>query len=741
MRSGDSDVLRFSALSGVSSEEIQRIVRFEEPSPSTILGPKLVRRGEKEILWIRAYLPRAWKAWVTINEKKKPMEMVKRQFYEARLDKEPGPVRYTISFEDSSGFVEEREDPYSFDPLITDFDLHLIGEGTHRKSYEKLGAHVKTVDGVKGIHFAVWAPNARSVSVVGDFNHWRIGAHPMNSRGSSGIWELFVPRVAPSELYKFAIRSNIDGSVMLKTDPYAFETELRPNTAAVVSDLEAHAWRDEEWMDRRSKESSLDRPISMYEVHLGSWMKKGDTHLSYRELADQLVAYVEKMGFTHIELMPVMEHPLDDSWGYQVVNFYAPTSRFGRPSDFMYLVDKCHQRGIGVILDWVPGHFPKDDYGLALFDGTNLYNHADPRQGLHPEWGTLIFNFDRKEVRTFLISNALFWLEKYHVDGLRLDAVASMIYLDYARRPGEWIPNDHGGNENLAAISFLRELNKVVHSYFPSAITIAEESTAWPGVTSPVELGGLGFDLKWNMGWMHDTLDYFGKDPVYRKHHQNNLTFGLWYGFSERFVLVLSHDEVVYGKRSLLDKMPGDAWQKFANLRLLLGFMFTHPGKKLLFMGGEFGQWSEWNFRSGLDWGLADQPQHSNLSAFVRDLNRLYADRKELHELDFSPEGFEWIDFQDSESNVITFVRKSKKGKKLLVAFNMSPVPRFNYRVGAPEGGRYKEVLNSDASEYGGSGLGNFGGLESTRIPWNNRPFSLNLILPPLGMLVFSPEK
>jgi 1,4-alpha-glucan branching enzyme len=708
LRSGDSEAHRFRVLTSVNSDDIERIVRFEEPSPGRTLGPKIVKRGGAEVLLIRAYLPRAQKAWVTISGDKKPMEMVRSQFYEARLAKENKPSRYTISFVDASGFEEEREDPYSFGPIITDFDLHLIGEGTHRKSYEKLGAHVMTLDGVEGVHFAVWAPNARCVSVVGDFNHWRTGAHPTNSRGPSGLWELFVPRLVPSELYKFAIRSNIDGSVTLKTDPYAFETELRPNTAAVVSDLGGHVWKDKKWLEGRSGTSSLDRPISIYEVHLGSWKKKADSYLSYREIADQIVPYVEKLGFTHIELMPVMEHPLDDSWGYQVVNFYAPTSRFGNPSDLMYLVDKCHQRGIGVILDWVPGHFPRDDYGLAFFDGTHLFSHADPRQGLHTEWGTLIFNFSRNEVRTFLISNAIFWLEKYHVDGLRIDAVASMLYLDYARQPGEWVPNEHGGKENLAAISFLRELNQAVHSYFPGAITIAEESTAWPGVTSPVDAGGLGFDLKWNMGWMHDTLEYFSKNPVHRKYHQNNLTFGLWYGFDEKFVLVLSHDEVVYGKKSLLDKMSGDVWQKFANLRLLYGFMFAHPGKKHLFMGGEFGQWGEWNFRTGLEWGQADQPLHSNLSLFVQDL---------------------------------TFIRKSKEGKKLLVAFNMSPVARFDYWVGVPEHCHYKEILNSDASEYGGSGLGNLGGVDSVRVPWNGRPYSLSLTLPPLAMVVFLPEK
>jgi 1,4-alpha-glucan branching enzyme len=606
-------------------------------------------------------------------------------------------------------------------------------------------------NGVRGVHFAVWAPNAVSVSVVGNFNHWLAGAHPLDVRGSSGIWEIFIPRIGPGELYKFAIKAG-EGpqKVLLKTDPYAFKSQLRPDTAAVVADLDAYEWGDGQWMEGRSSEGllHLDRPISVYEVHLGSWKRKKDnndggasSYMSYRELADQLIPYIKRLGFTHIELMPIMEHPLDDSWGYQVVNYYAPTSRYGDPADFMYLVDRCHQNGIGVILDWVPGHFPKDDYGLALFDGTHLYEHADPRKGVHPEWGTLIFNYSRNEVRTFLISNAVFWFERYHADGLRLDAVASMLYLDYARGAGEWLPNEHGGRENLEAISILRELNQVVHSYFPRAVVIAEESTAWPGVTKRVEEEGLGFDLKWNMGWMHDTLDFFSKDPIYRKHHQGSLTFSLWYAFSEKFMLVISHDEVVYGKRSMLNKMPGDTWQKFANLRLFYGYMFTHPGKKHLFMGCEFGQWDEWNFRKGLDWELADQPMHAGLSLFVRDLNRLYHERRELSELDFSPTGFEWIDFQDASQSVITFLRKSRDGSPLLIVLNMTPVPRTEYRVGAPRSGFYRELLNSDASEYGGSGVGNLGGVHSAPIPWNNRPHSITLTLPPLALLVLTPEE
>jgi len=740
-----------SLISTVEKREIELVLRFEESQPETILGPKLKTLNGKEVLSIRAYLPRAVKAWVNIQGRKREMRSLGgARFYEAQVDPTLASVRYTISFVDESGYTEEREDPYSFPPFVSDLDLYLIAEGTHRRSYEKLGAHVMERDGVEGVNFAVWAPNAASVSLVADFNHWQVGAHPMNRRGSSGVWEIFIPRIGPSELYKYAIRSNVDGNVVTKTDPYAFRCQFRPNTAAVVVDLGSYGWHDREWMERRSKETdSLDRPISVYEVHLGSWRRnEGDgaghssspRYLTYRELADQLIPYVAKLGFTHIELMPIMEHPLDDSWGYQVVNYYAPTSRFGAPEDFMYFVDKCHERGIAVILDWVPGHFPKDEYGLALFDGTHLYNHADPRQGVQLEWGTLIFNYSRNEVRTFLISNAVFWFERYHIDGLRLDAVASMLYLDYARRPGEWIPNEYGGRENLAAVSFLRQLNQVVHAEYPNALTIAEESTAWPGVTRPAEEGGLGFDLKWNMGWMHDTLDYFSEDPIFRRYHQGNLTFSLWYAFSERFMLVLSHDEVVYGKRSMISKMPGDEWQKFANLRLCYGYMFTHPGKKHLFMGGEFGQWSEWDFRVSLDWKVASQPLHAKLAGFLQDLNRIYRERKELSELDFSDDGFEWIDFLDADRSIITFVRKSRDGGMVLVACNMTPVPRFDYRVGVPRAGYFREILNSDALEYGGSGLGNMGGVSSSPIPWNNRPQSVNLTMPPLGIVVFSQE-
>src|SRR5487761_947312 len=739
-------------ISSVSEQEIARISRFEEHNPSEILGPKLVKRDGRAILSIRAYLPRALRAWIYFPNLAKKIEMAQiygTNFYEAQFEDElansPEKNRYVISSEDSAGYVQENEDAYAFSPIMSDFDIYLFSEGTHRRSYEKMGAHQIELDGVKGAHFAVWAPNARSVCLIGNFNHWTVGENPMISRGSSGIWELFVPRIKVSEVYKFAIKSNVDRRILEKTDPYAFETEIRPRTAAIVADLSEYEWQDGEWMLRRSNESSLVKPISVYEVHLGSWRRKKndgaknseDRFLSYREIADELVPYVKKMGFTHVELLPVMEHPLDDSWGYQVVNYYAPTSRFGKSSDLMFLIDQCHQHGIGVILDWVPAHFPKDEYGLALFDGTHLFNHADKRLGEFLEWGTYAFNYSRNEVRSFLISNANFWFQRYHADGLRIDAVASMLYLDYARKPGEWLPNKFGGRENLDAVSFLKELNSVVHSEQRNVLMIAEESTAWPGVTHPVESGGLGFDMKWNMGWMHDTLDYFTTDSIFRKYHHNNLTFSLIYAFSERFILVFSHDEVVYGKRSMLNKMSGDVWQKFANLRLCYGYLYTHPGKKLLFMGSEFGQWNEWNFRSSLDWDLLQNPLNSELELFVKDLNRLYNSKKELHEQDFSHEGFEWIDFHDTEQSVISFMRKAQTEEHFVVVVcNMTPVPRYNYRIGVPSSGYYQEILNSDAREYGGSGVGNLGGVDSEPVSVHGKSHSIKVTLPPLGVLV-----
>ncbi|MEM3737710.1 MAG: 1,4-alpha-glucan branching protein GlgB [Candidatus Bathyarchaeia archaeon] len=733
----------------VRDEEILRIINFEESNPHVILGPHKFRSEGEEVVSVRAYLPRAAKAWVNTGDEstKKRLEMTPIHpsgFYEAQLPANYITENYVIEFIDLSGYIEMREDPYRFEPEITSYDLWLLGEGKHYKSYEKLGAHIVNRGGVEGVRFAVWAPNAQSVSVVGDFNHWAVGVHPMKALGVSGVWELFIPRLREGEPYKYAVKSRFDVRVRLKGDPYAFRAEGRPRTASLVTELEDYRWGDDGWLLSRASKNWLEEPLSIYEVHLGSWRRKsrgeGANFLNYREIADQLVPYVKEMGFTHIELLPVMEHPLDRSWGYQISYYFSPTSRYGSPKDFMYFVDKCHQEGIGVILDWVPAHFPKDDFALAMYDGTHLYEHSDPRRGEHPDWGTLIFNYGRNEVKNFLISSALFWLDKYHVDGLRIDAVASMLYLDYSRRNGEWLPNKYGGRENLEAIEFLKELNEVVHKMHPYALMIAEESTTWLGVTKPTYSSGLGFDFKWNMGWMHDALTYFSKDPIFRSYHHNIITFSLIYAFSENFILVLSHDEVVYGKRALLSKMPGDEWQKFANLRLLLGYMFTHPGKKLLFMGGEFGQWNEWWFERELDWDLLSRPPHAKLRLYVSDLNKIYREEKALHELDHHPSGFEWIDCNDTSQSVISYLRRSKHGDLLAVVCNMTPVPRCNYRIGVPKMGYWAELLNSDAKEYGGSGVGNLGGLHSENIPWHGRPFSLNLTLPPLGILVFKLE-
>ena len=631
---------------------------------------------------------------------------------------------------------------YPFPQILTDFDLHLIGEGTHYKNYEKLGAHVREVKGVNGVHFAVWAPNAEGVCVIGDFNGWDGISHRMRMLGSSGIWEIFIPGLFEGEIYKFNIQSK-SGEILEKADPYAFRSEIRPKSASIVHDIDKYTWNDAKWLSEREHHNALDAPISMYEVHLGSWMRvpeDGNRYLSYRELAQKLAEYVKDMGYTHVQLMPVTEHPLDASWGYQTIGYFAPTSRFGKPEEFMYFVDYMHQNGIGIILDWVPAHFPKDGHGLSRFDGTCLYEHADPRKGEHQDWGTLIFNYGRNEVRNFLLSNALFWLDKYHIDGLRVDAVASMIYLDYSRQPGEWIPNQYGGNENLEAIDFLKRFNEVVHSTHPGVLTIAEESTAWTGVSRPTYLGGLGFSLKWNMGWMNDTLCYFSKDPIHRKYEHDNLTFSLLYAFTENFILVLSHDEVVHGKRSLLDKMPGDFHQRFANMRALYGYMYGHPGKKLLFMGGEIGQWWEWNHDESIHWHLLQYESHQGIQRYVRDLNRLYQSEPALYEVDFDYHGFEWIDFRDAEGSIISFVRRGKDPEDFLVfVYNFTPVARMDYRVGVPKGGFYKEVMNSDSWSYWGGNMGNFGGIWADEMPWHGRPSSLSLTIPPLSMVVMKP--
>jgi 1,4-alpha-glucan branching enzyme len=624
-------------------------------------------------------------------------------------------------------------------PFLTDFDIYLLSEGTHYRTYEKLGAHLTEQNGVLGTHFAVWAPNACGVAVIGDFNGWRAGLHSMRPRGTSGIWEIFIPGLRAGTLYKYAIASQYNDYHVTKADPYAFAAETRPQTASKVWDVDGYTWQDQQWMARRGQAHSYHAPMSIYEVHLGSWRRvpeDGNRWLSYRELGQQLADYCHHMGYTHVELLPISEHPLDASWGYQTVGYFAPTSRFGTPQDFMCFVDLLHQRGIGVILDWVPAHFPRDEHGLAFFDGTHLYEHADPRLGEHQDWGTFIFNYGRREVSNFLISNALFWLDKYHIDGLRVDAVASMLYLDYSRKEGEWVPNRFGGRENIDAIEFLRRLNSRVYSEYPDVLTIAEESTAWPGVSRPTYVGGLGFGYKWDMGWMHDTLRYLDHDPVHRKYHHNELTFRMLYAFTENYLLPLSHDEVVHGKRSLLSKMTGDPWQQFANLRLLYGYMYAQPGKKLLFMGGEFGQWDEWNHDRSLDWHLTHSPLHNGLQRWVRDLNTFYRGEPALHQLDCDSAGFEWIDANDFEQSALTFLRKGQNlDEQIVVACNFTPVPRYNYRIGVSHGGFWEESLNSDAPLYGGSGQGNLGGVEAAPVPWHGRAYMLTVTLPPLGVV------
>jgi 1,4-alpha-glucan branching enzyme len=648
--------------------------------------------------------------------------------------------------EDTPGI--EQEDSSS---IFSDFDLYLFGQAKHYRIYEKMGAHQRTVNGVAGIHFAVWAPNALTVSVIGDFNDWKRGANPMQLRHQElGVWECFVPGLHPGALYKYAIYSRFNNYTVDKTDPYGFAAELRPLTASIVADIHRHRWQDHTWMEQREQYQKMSSPFSIYEVHLGSWRHAPERHvegnpeedryLTYRELAHSLAPYVKNLGFTHIELMPISEYPYDGSWGYQVTGYYAPTSRFGSPEDFQYFVDYMHQQGIAVFLDWVPSHFPKDGTALSYFDGTYLYEYADIRKGEHKEWGTLVFDYGRSEVRNFLIANALFWLREYHIDGLRVDAVASMLYLDYLRKPGEWVANQYGGREHLEAVDFLRQLNEAVYAEEPGTVTIAEESTAWPLVTRPTYVGGLGFTMKWNMGWMHDMLDYMQMDPIYRRYHHNNITFSLMYAYSENYILPLSHDEVVHIKGSLINKMPGDLWQRFANLRAFYGYMWGHPGKKLLFMGGEFGQWHEWNFAESLDWHLLEppsDPHHAQLRNFLCDLNAVYQREPALSELDYDPTGFSWIDCHDSDNSVVSFMRRSKNEEDTLVCIcNFTPVPRRGYRLGVPHAGEYYELLNSDAERYGGSGLENLQPMPSGPIYWQSCPHSILLTLPPLSTIV-----
>jgi 1,4-alpha-glucan branching enzyme len=725
--------------------DVQKVVRAEHHDPFRVLGMHSVSVGGTPLLTVRAFLPGA--EWVSVLDtetgEEAPMERVHDAgFFEVVYPE--GRTRFPYRFRVSwSGDREvEVEDPYRFPPALGELDIHLIAEGKDIQLHHKLGAHPRTLLGVAGTHFVVWAPNARRVSVVGDFNHWDGRRHPMRFHPGVGVWEIFLPDVGPGAMYKFELKAG-ESAPFLKSDPVGFQFELRPGTAGVVHDPTLYEWQDGEWMERRRTVDPCDGPMSVYEVHLGSWRRSGGGELpNYRDVAHQLADYVTEMGFTHVELLPVAEHPYDPSWGYQVTGYFAPTSRFGTPDDFRYLVDHLHRRGIGVILDWVPAHFPRDAHGLRRFDGSALYEHEDPRQGEQQDWGTMVFNFGRNEVRNFLVSNAIHWLEEFHVDGLRVDAVASMLYLDYSREEGQWIPNPFGGRENLDAINFLRELNGTVRDRCPGTLMIAEESTAWPGVTHSVDRGGLGFHLKWNMGWMNDFLRFIEEDPVHRKYHFGLLTFSLMYAFTEHFVLPISHDEVVHGKRSFLDKMPGDAWQKFANARLALGFMWGHPGKQLLFMGSEIGQWREWNEARGLDWEVLDYPLHSGLRHWMRDLNALYHSEPALWQRDFTHEGFEWIDFHDVENSVLSFIRRgADETDEVICVFNFTPVPRPDYRVGVPRPGFYRELLNSDSEIYGGSNQGNAGGVHAQAGEVQQRPFSLCLTLPPLGMLVLKHQR
>lgn len=727
-------------------EEVYKVLNGDHCDPFRVLGMHPVNPEAAEGLKIavRAYLPGASEIFVreAAGDVRFKLDKIHEDgFFEAVLDRSDF-FTYLLEVKDRSGAAYTTYDPYSFLPVLSDYDLYLFNEGSHHKIYEKLGAHPRCLGGVEGTLFTVWAPCARRVSIVGSFNQWDGRRNQMRCLGSSGVWELFMPGVCRGDYYKYEIKT-WNNELYIKSDPYAFYSELRPGTASIVCGLDGYEWKDSEWMDSRDKAEPMSSPMSVYEVHLGSWARAAEHEngfLTYRELAEKLVSYVKEMGYTHVELLPVSEHPFDGSWGYQITGYYSVTSRYGKPEDFMYLVDKCHQNGIGVILDWVPGHFPKDGHGLARFDGTALYEHVDPKQGEHPDWGTHIFNYGRHEVKNFLISNAVFWCEKYHVDGLRVDAVASLLYLDYGKREGEWIPNEWGGKENIAAIEFLKQLNSTVFKYYPGVAMIAEESTSWAQVTKPPYVGGLGFSFKWNMGWMNDFLSYVSKDPVYRKYHHEKITFSLMYAMSENFILVLSHDEVVHGKCSMINKMPGDYWQKFAGLRATYGYMYGHPGKKLLFMGSEFGQFKEWDYKKSLDWHLLDYELHRKLRDYVRDLNALYINEKALYEVDFSYEGFEWIDCNDSDHSIVSFIRRGRDRRDMLLfVCNFTPVAYEDYRVGVPYDLFYKEVLNSDSEIYGGSNVGNLGGVRADGWSAHGRPFSVSLRIPPYGVLVLKP--
>jgi 1,4-alpha-glucan branching enzyme len=732
--------------------DVALLLRAENRDPFRLLGPHIVEENDTKRLVARGFFPRATEAFIVVEGHPNPIwarRISPEGLFEADLSIFPElpipPATYRWRLKEPGHADREIFDTYAFPPLLSDFDLYLMGEGTHFQKYEKMGAHVAVINGIEGTQFGVWAPNATRVSVVGDFNQWDGRTHPMRNRGPSGVWELFVPGLHEGAIYKYEIRPPSGDLLLLKADPYGFRSELRPKTGSVVARLDRHHWNDWGWIEYRAKQDWLSSPISVYELHLGSWrrvVEDGNRWLTYSEVADQLIPYVKQLGYTHVELMPVMEHPFDGSWGYQTLGYFAATSRFGSPEDFMSFVDRLHQAGIGVILDWTPAHFPSDGHGLAEFDGTHLYEHADPRQGRHPDWGTLVFNYGRNEVQNFLISNAVFWIDKYHIDGLRVDAVASMLYLDYSRREGEWIPNEFGGRENLAAISFLKRLNEVIYARHPGVLTIAEESTSWPMVSRPTYLGGLGFSLKWNMGWMNDTLSYFEQEPVHRKYHHTRMTFSMLYAFTENFVLPFSHDEVVHGKSSLINKMPGDLWQQFANLRLLYGYMFAHPGKKLMFMGGEFGQREEWNHEVSLEWHLLAYAPHRGLQNLTMDLNAIYRNEPALHEVDFDWHGFEWLDCNDAEASVLSFVRRAKNPENFIVVVaNCTPVLREDYRVGVPEPGFYREILNTDAEKFGGTNVGNLGGVYAEPVPWGNHAHSINLRLPPLATLYLKHER
>ncbi len=746
----------------IAPDQIDRIVGNQHHNPFEILGPHALEENGTTTWVVRAYLPKATAVVVILPEERLeyPMYSVHHpQFFECKIENSQlSNYQFRVQEGDRERIIY---DPYAFkSPQFTDFDLHLFGEGNHNRIYEKMGAHLTEIEGVSGVYFALWAPSARNVSLLGDFNSWDGREHQMR-KGHTGIWELFIPGLGVGSSYKYEVK-NWDGHIYEKSDPYGFQQEVRPKTASIVADLDRYQWQDSAWLEKRRHQEPLKNPISVYEVHLGSWLHaaadqpailpNGETSpavivaelkpharfLTYRELAEKLIPYVKELGFTHIELLPVAEHPFDGSWGYQVTGYYACTSRYGTPEDFMYFVDQCHQNNIGIIVDWVPGHFPKDGHGLAFFDGSHLYEHADPRQGEHKEWGTLVFNYARNEVRNFLVSNALFWFDKYHIDGIRVDAVASMLYLDYNRKPGEWVANRYGGRENVDAADFLRQVNHVIFSYFPGILSIAEESTDWPMVSWPTYVGGLGFNMKWNMGWMHDMLDYFHIDPWFRQFHQNNITFSMMYAYSENYMLALSHDEVVHGKSNMLGKMPGDEWQKFANMRCLYTYMFAHPGKKTLFMSMEFGQWSEWNVWADLEWHLLQYKPHESMKTFVSDLNQLYQSEPALYAQDFSRDGFEWIDCSDNRHSVVSFLRwDHESGQFVVVVCNFTPQPHAHYRVGVPTAGFYQELFNSDSKQYGGSNMGNLGGKWTEEWSFHGRPYSLDMCLPPLAVLIF----